>query len=190
MATRAEIEKRFGKLLEEYGRLLRHAIARTCPGFRGVSIDDVEQDARMRLWRALGREKNIERPASFLYRIAVTATVDAMRRVSTRRETQLGSEGANAGEPGMDMQAGLTARQESPERAADRRRLLEQVLARLHDLPTDRRRAVALHLQGFTSGEIAELMQWTEPRARNLAYRGLDELRQRLREEGIEYDAE
>ena len=90
----------------------------------------------------------------------------------------------------METQVSLAAPQHSPERAADRRRLLELVLAQLQDLPPDRRRAVALHLQGFTTQEIADLLTWTEPRARNLVYRGLDELRRRLRQQGIEYEAE
>jgi DNA-directed RNA polymerase specialized sigma24 family protein len=40
----------------------------------------------------------------------------------------------------------------------------------------------------MTSEEIGELMGWSEPKARNLAYRGLKDLRHELRAEGIEYD--
>ena len=35
---------------------------------------EIEQDARIRLWHALQRERNIDDPASYLYRIAATAT--------------------------------------------------------------------------------------------------------------------
>jgi DNA-directed RNA polymerase specialized sigma24 family protein len=38
--------------------------------------------------------------------------------------------------------------------------------------------------------DIAETLQWTEPKARNLVYRALADLRQRLRAEGIEYETE
>ena len=46
----------------------------------------------------------------------------------------------------------------------------------LHDV--NRRRAVGLHLRGFTSTEIAQLLGWTEPKARNLTHRGLKDLRE------------
>jgi DNA-directed RNA polymerase specialized sigma24 family protein len=39
----------------------------------------------------------------------------------------------------------------------------------------------------MTTDEIADLMEWSEPKARNLVYRGLKELRGKLRAAGIEY---
>jgi DNA-directed RNA polymerase specialized sigma24 family protein len=52
-------------------------------------------------------------------------------------------------------------------------------------LSHDRRRAVLLHLQGFNVAEIARLIGGTHARARNLAYRGLADLRRALAEDGI-----
>jgi DNA-directed RNA polymerase specialized sigma24 family protein len=62
---------------------------------------------------------------------------------------------------------------------------IERALARLAE---NRQLAVGLYLKGMTSEEIGELMGWSEPKARNLAYRGLKDLRHELRAEGIEYD--
>ena len=39
----------------------------------------------------------------------------------------------------------------------------------------------------MTTDEIADLMGWSEPKARNLVYRGLKDLRKALRDAGIEY---
>ena len=39
------------------------------------------------------------------------------------------------------------------------------------------RETARLYLQGYGSAEIARLTGWTEPRARNLLYRGLADLR-------------
>jgi DNA-directed RNA polymerase specialized sigma24 family protein len=65
--------------------------------------------------------------------------------------------------------------------------LMQKVQVVFARLPDDRRRAVGLYLEGFTSQEIAHLLAWSEPRARNLTYRGLKDLRQQLRAEGIEW---
>ena len=51
----------------------------------------------------------------------------------------------------------------------------------LAHLPRNRRLAVQLHLEGYSRDEIATLTGWTEPKVRNLIYRGLDELRGHLR---------
>src|SRR5262245_52984275 len=84
-----DVDRRLDELLTAYGAFLRSAVRRLCPTALGVTIDEIEQDARIRLWHALQRERNIVDPASYLYRIAATAAIDAMRRVRARREHQL-----------------------------------------------------------------------------------------------------
>ena len=52
------------------------------------------------------------------------------------------------------------------------------------------RDAVGLHLEGLTTHEIADLLGWNEPKARNLVYRGLNDIRRCLKEAGIEYETQ
>jgi RNA polymerase sigma-70 factor (ECF subfamily) len=73
------VEERFNAVVEEFGTLLRRAIVRYCPHDKGLHFDDIEQEARMRLWRALQSEREVTNYASYLYRIAATATIDALR---------------------------------------------------------------------------------------------------------------
>src|SRR6185503_14601532 len=95
----ADVEDRWRILLDQYGRLLRQAIARFRPQRLGVQTDDIEQEARIRLWRALRDERNITDPASYLYRVAATAAIDAVRRVKARREEPLPDPADGAMEP-------------------------------------------------------------------------------------------
>jgi RNA polymerase sigma factor (sigma-70 family) len=174
-------EHRFTRVLDEYGRALRDAVARVCRGPLGLQRDEIEQEARIRLWRALRRETPIENPRLYLHRIVATAAIDAMRQIRSRRETPL--------EPARDETSDRASALEhkapgpSPERVAQGRELAVVARRILSDLPTNRRRAVALHLQGFTSEEIGVLLGWSEGKARNLVYRGLGELRERLKSE-------
>ncbi|HSE98306.1 MAG TPA: RNA polymerase sigma factor, partial [Blastocatellia bacterium] len=135
---------------------------------------------------AVQSERDLTDPASYIYRIAVTTTIDAVRRVMARREEQL------LLEPGVDTQDAVISleapSEESPDRIAERRQVMQKVEAAIAHLTENRRTAVELHLQGMTSQEIADLMDWSEPKARNLVYRGLNDLRERLREEGIDYE--
>jgi RNA polymerase sigma-70 factor, ECF subfamily len=173
---------RFAAAVEQYGRLLRDAIARACPRHLGLQFDDLEQEARVRLWKALRSEREVRDLASYIYKVAATTTIDAIRRLKARREQQLEPEDPEATEraqPARDAGDG--------DQALDRRLLLEKVERVLGGLDGRRAQVLRLHLQGFTTTEMAALLGSTEPSARNLLYRGLKELRERLREEGITY---
>jgi len=182
-----EVEAAFEAIVKEYGRFLRNTIAQVCPKDLGIQIDDIEQQARLRLWRELQSETILTDAASYIYRIAVTTTIDAVRRVVARREEQLrlAAEGHEEIQPEVSSLAVDSER--SPDRLAERHHLILKAEAAIARLPENRRVAVEFYLEGMTSHEIADLMNWSEPKARNLVYRGLNDLRKVLRDEGIEY---
>jgi len=186
-----QVEERFNAVIEEFGQFLRQSIARLCPKDRGIQFDDIEQEARLRLWRALSSETEIQNLASYIYRIAATATIDAVRRAKVRREEQLRLVEDEAETEGVGERQPLTENPDrSPLRITERRQVVQKVKESIARLSESRRRAVGLHLEGMTSREIADLLGWTEPKARNLIYRGLKDLRDLLRPEGIEYEIE
>lgn len=184
-----ELEERFNLVVEEFGLLLRRAIVRFCPRDKGLQFDDIEQEARLRLWRALQDEREVTNYASYLYRIAATATIDALRRVQARHEEQLEILIEQRPDDG-DVMLALAPVKDSPERLAESREAVDKVMSAVAKLPDAQRRAVGMYLQGMTSQDVADLMGWSEPKSRNLVYRGLKELRKSLREEGIDYEIE
>jgi RNA polymerase sigma-70 factor (ECF subfamily) len=173
---------RFTELLDRYGQVLRRTIVHLCPKDLGLDFDDLEQEARLRLWRSLERATDIRHPASYLYRLAASVTVDAIRRVTARREQSMEEPNKGSEDDGGRDVAVAAADVADPGVLAERRIELQRVQAALGAMPAERRRAVGLHLQGFTSSEIAELAGWSEAKSRSLVYRGLDELRGRLAE--------
>jgi len=181
----AEIEAVFNALLDEYGDFLRRSIARICPKDLGLQIGDIEQEARMRLWRAIESEREILHPVSYIYRIAVSTTLNAIRQVKARREEQLRLVEDDPSEGVMISPA--TDPNESPEALAEQSELIRRIEDAIGRLPENRRLAVGLHLKGMTTEEIAELLDWSEAKARNLVYRGLKDLREELRLKGIDY---
>lgn len=173
-------ERRLTGVLDKYGRALKDAVARVCRGPLGLHRDEIEQEARIRLWRALARETVIADVRPYLHRIVATAAIDAMRHVRSRREIPLELPTGTEVQPSRHEPE---ARGASPEGIAYGRELMRVARRVLASLPANRRRAVSLHLQGFTTEEIAQLMKWSEPKARNLVYRGLADLREKLRPE-------
>lgn len=183
---RADGRARVEAVIEQYGRLLRDAVTRACPARLGLQADDVEQEARLRLWKALESERPIHDVASYIYRVAATTTIDAIRRLKARREEQL-VDGEQADGPVAQAPQRDTG---GEEKALGRRLLLEKVERVLSGLDPRRALVVRLHLQGFTTTEMGRLTGSTEAGARNLLHRALRELRERLREEGITYAGE
>jgi len=177
------LDQRLTLILDDYAGVVRRAIARVCPNYLYPYRDEIEQEARIRLWHALRSERTIADPASYLYRIAATATIDAVRRIKARRESPLSI--VEEMEEGPSVVRAVESA-DSPERVAAGKEIGRRIRAAMAILPEKRRRAVGLYLQGFTSEEIATLLGWSEPKARNLVYRGLKDLRQQLEKHGLD----
>jgi RNA polymerase sigma factor (sigma-70 family) len=115
--------------------------------------------------------------------VAVSAAVRAVQRARARREESLQEEDDGTGAPMHTLYAPPGG---SPYNVTKQRELREKIQAALARLPESRRIVVGLHLKGLTTSEIAALLKWSEPKARNLVYRGLKDLRTSLRAVGIE----
>jgi RNA polymerase sigma-70 factor (ECF subfamily) len=146
-----------------------------------ADLDEVVQDVRVRLWTALGTSERIHQvTASYLHRAAMSAAVDVMRRRRLDREPPLDVVIVQDVLPADDTHG--------PEAVTELNDLSETIERALESIPSARRPVVRLYLSGFGSTEIATLMGWTEPKARNLLYRGLGDLRDRLRALGVQWD--
>lgn len=177
-STSAALERvifRFSGMLRSVGRQR---------GLSDADLDELVQETRFRLWRALrGSEKIAAVRTSYVYRAALSAAVDIVRRRRARREEPIEAL-FPTGTPSGEHVAMMTGR-ERPDLDLERRQLGEQIDRAINDLPEARAVTVRLHLSGYDRTEIAGLLGWTEPKVRNLIYRGLADLRKALDQEGI-----
>lgn len=151
------------------------ALARQyCGREREFEMADFVQELRIRVWQALERDHVVEHWPAYLRRAALSVVIDAQRRRMRLREVPL--------EHVAEDPDATTAREATPERRAQDAQSLQRVRSALQALPERRRQAAALLLQGFTTEEIGRMLQISEATARNLAYRGVDELREALLE--------
>jgi RNA polymerase sigma-70 factor (ECF subfamily) len=164
---------RFAGMVRQVGR--RHRLEE-------ADLDEVMQEVRLRLWRARGTSEQIgEAGASYVYRTAVSASLDLLRRRRARRAADHDALDDGAAEV-------LAAPAPGPLGELEGSELAERVSRAIDAIPASRRPVVRMHLQGYPREEIAELMGWTEAKTRNLLYRGLADLRERLTAEGIGWD--
>lgn len=111
----------------------------------------------------------------------MSAAVDLLRRRRSRRADQM--------VPIEDEPAGMT-HTPAADQALGESELAEQVERAIESIQPSRRPVVRMHLMGHTREEIAELLGWTESKTRNLLYRGMADLRERLLAEGVRWNTE
>jgi RNA polymerase sigma factor (sigma-70 family) len=160
--------------IRRFADLLRYARRRQ--GLAPQDLDELIQEVRVRLWRARGTgEKIAAVSSSYLYRTAMSAAVDLIRR----RRHEFRQVSLSDGE-----QAHVDVSVEPPgwEGADDVSWAAKRALA---TLPRSRAVAVRMHLAGYSREEIGVILGWTEAKTRNLIYRGLADLRARLPELGV-----
>lgn len=183
-------DQQFEAVVREFGPLLRNCIQFACPGYLTGSRDDIEQHALLKIWRAVECGREIANYPSYIRRIAVTTTIDAIRSVKARREEQLELAEDPPEDGGARHRALASDSVLSPEAAAQAGELGAIVQQCLQRLSPDRAKAVGLHIQGYTTEETGKMLGWSEAKARNLTYPGLKDLRRLLKERGIEHESD
>jgi RNA polymerase sigma factor (sigma-70 family) len=161
---------RFAALVRRVG--LRHRLSE-------ADLEDVLQEVRIRLWRSRSQpegERTEPLSASYVHRVAVSAAVDLLRRRRAR---------------GADRTVALddidepAAEHSDPARSVEESELSAHLDRAIETITPSRRPVVRMYLAGYSGEEVAQLMGWTEAKARNLLYRGLADLRERLEGMGI-----
>ena len=181
-------ERRLEDLLARFGGLVQATIRRLCPSDLGIDTQDIEQEARIRLWKALGRATNSDLAASYVQKVAATSAIDAIRAVLARRDRKaLADLESDAEDGGAEETIG--SGQATPEDLAARREVGAAIAGSVAALSPRRRRAVRLHLFGLSSPEIARLTGWSETKIRSLISRGLAEVRKDLGRKGVNVHA-
>ena len=114
-----------------------------------TDAEDVVQDAYVKAYQALaaGKFERRSKPETWLYRIVTNTAIDAMRSRARRRTSH-----DESLEPEFDGVA-----------SAEARVALVELSEWLGRLPPDQRAAVTLKgLEGFTSAEVAEILECSE----------------------------
>jgi len=163
---------RFGGLLRQVGRRR---------GLTDGEAADLCQEVRIRIWHALASGERIaDAPASYVYRTAMSAALDMIRRRRARREEPL-DDWRESGNPVL----GGVAVAPACEGSLEEEELAQKISRLVSDLAEPRDVAVRMYLAGYNHREIAGLLGWTEAKARNLLYRGLADLRAKLTAVGV-----
>lgn len=167
-------------LLARLGRMVRAVGGRHALG--ADEIDALVQEVRIRIWRAHPESEEIERlPTSYVYRTAMAAAIDLLRQRRRHVERAAPLEEAGA------VTAGSAATADAAVLAAELGAAIDRALASMVEA---RRVVVRMHLAGYGREEMVAMLGWPDGKVRNLLYRGMDDLRERLVRAGYRWPEE
>jgi RNA polymerase sigma factor (sigma-70 family) len=168
----------FERLIVKYARFIEGQIQQFNPQKNGIDPDDIFQEVKIKLWNVLSDEKNIYSYSSYIKKIVNSCVIDQIRK--SRRE-----EGIIFNEKRKKISDRRSFYKKHNSTESDLKNMVGEAVDSLID---SRRRVVRLFLLNMTLEEIAIFLNWSEAKTRNLLYRGLNDLKKRLKDKGLEYE--
>jgi RNA polymerase sigma factor (sigma-70 family) len=167
-------ERELAEMIAKFSIYIRSYIYKYRVLDYGVDPEDVVQEVRIRLWKALRNENIISKPSSYIKKVVTTVVIDQLRRI--RREDIVIIEEKSRRISESD-QSYPTCKNLSD---FDMSPILESALGKLI---LSRRTVVKLHLLNMKTDAIATSFNWSLNKTRNLLYRGLSDLKNILKDE-------
>ena len=171
MPEGAELSPTLERLVAAHAEAVRGIARRR--GLDEGEVEEILQDVRIRLWRALTPDAMATANATYVHRCALSAVVDHVRRRRTGRTDSL------------DEMPERYAAAATTDETLGEKDLSRRVSLALSEMNGSRRPVVRMYLAGYAQAEIQATMGWTEAKTRNLLYRGLTELRMALGRLGV-----
>jgi len=170
--------EQFDSTMATYEPRLRAHVLGQVGASQGLDVQEIIQEVRIRLWRVLSSEKVVEHLASYLRKTVMSVVIDSVRRNQALREDAI--------DDLLEHQLPAERHSVAPDKVVDSQQRVDAARKAISALPARRRVPAQLLLQGFNPQEIGQMLGLTDATARNLAYRGVDEIRAALRIAGVE----
>ena len=170
-------KEKYRFIVEKY----RQMVFRTCIGFlhNKDDADDLTQDVFIQAYQSLQRFKGDSAFSTWLYRIAVNASLNKIRKSPLKLMIQK-IENLTGSRSGSDVYP-IIPDEDDPEKILLRQEHVEWIQKALEQLPENQRTAIVLSkYDDLSQKEIAEIMKTTEGAVEALLQRAKKNLREKL----------
>jgi RNA polymerase sigma factor (sigma-70 family) len=146
--------------------------------YHGIERDDLLQEVYIKIWKTIrDNDYEIRYLNAYIHKIVYSVFIDEINRINKEKEAL---HVCGALSRPNNVRNGFAGGDDEIARDA--------LIRSINGLKEARQRVIKLRLQGFTLTEIARLNQWPYRKTCSVFYRGLKELKDRLRAKGISYD--
>jgi len=141
-----------------------------------MELDDLSQEIQIKIWDILKSEKKVKHHSSYIKKVVYSSVIDMIRKVDREKEVL--------------SQYGNRYKEDTSTPDRTKHEEIRQLIASaVGSLIEPRRNVVKLHLLGMAADEIASFLKWSPNKVRNLLYRGLADVKEILKENGVDYEA-
>jgi len=170
----AEIER----LIEDFSKSTVLLIGSFQCEKNGIDIDDLVQEIRIRIWKLYKSDgHDITHFYSYLKKIVNSVFINEIKK-RNKEKNFINVYGNSCPLFGSSEEKEIEQNEELI-------RILGESIVQIKE---SQRQAVQLRLSGFSFEEIARINKWTYRKTCNLFYRGLERLKEKVRERGISYE--
>jgi RNA polymerase sigma-70 factor (ECF subfamily) len=178
MNWNADKNSEFEGLLLHYTSLIRAHIYKHQIGKFGLDVEDILQEARIKLWKLLKNEKKVANYASYIRKIVDTSVIDFFRKFKREEGVYLHEKYRNIAETIAGYDKGILYAD------MDLKDIVGEAVKKL--IPS-RQQVVRLYLLNMSINEISLYLKCSPSKTRNLLYRGLKDLKIIILENPIDY---
>lgn len=179
--SKSQIQKIFAK----HHHMVTKAVSILRPEIKGLTAEDVEQEACIRLLKLIKSDREIEIVSSYIYRMTANIIIDLVRKNQRHcHETPISDELDD------DYNVSFVSESQLPDQQLANEHSIDNILSVIETLSENRRVAVKLRLQGFKNKEISDMTGWSYNKVESLAKRGMKDLKTKLIDLGIKYEIE
>jgi len=177
MKEEEEKIKEFEAILNKFSSFAKANIQKFNVQKNGIDPDDILQEVKIKIWKILNDEKKIKNYASYIRKIVNSSVIDQIRKLRREKGIFFYEKHRWISEHKRNYITDISCDIN----------IKEIIVQAIDSLIESRRKVVKLFLLNMTIEEIANFLKWSKDKTRNLLYRGLSDLKMKLRENGIEY---
>ncbi len=165
------------KFIKNISNSIKIILLKTFPEITREEKEDIAQEVKLKIWKMISSEKKIENLRSYLWRVVYTTALD----IISERMKNISLENMNK----INEFNPISRLEITPDKSLIKRKELKLTIEKaINSLSQDRRIVIKLYLTGMSLDEIAKFLNWSKNRVRHLFYKGLKDLKEKLKEYG------
>jgi len=169
-------ERSFSELVAEHQEMVVNTCYRFV--FNREDAEDLAQEVFIEVYRSLDKFRKESKLSTWIYRIAVTKSLDHLRRMKRKKRFSSLKRVIGIDDPAESIPA---AANDNPADVLGDKERLEVLQNALDGLPDNQKTAFLLSKQdGYSNQEIADILQTTIPAVESLIHRAKKNLQSRL----------